>query len=480
GRGGVAGLCRRVRRCARFDATGVRPRAGRRRVVADATPAHRCGDRRRMGRPRRAHPVDRTRSAAARHAVLADRRSLGASGRVVDARRAGVGADRGVAVRTRSQCVCARRGHGRGAGRGRGAPAMAPVRPLRARHRRRGDDRRCDRVRGAHRPACGAARSRQRSTRAAPSFGTGGRRAPPARRYARAADRGARATSGRRDHGARRRAGFPLSVAARAAMSVEGPFHAARPLLSAHGLTVTIAGHRVCGGLDLVVRPGECWAILGRNGAGKTTLLHTLAGLRAADAGSIEILGQPLANLTPRDVACLRGVLPQDDSDVFPATVLETVLVGRHPHLSRWQWEGADDIRIAREALVAADMEGTEERDVRTLSGGERRRVALAALLAQQPRLFLLDEPSSHLDLSHQIGLLDRLVSTVRADGGALVMVVHDVNLALRYCDQALLLSAGEALAGPAPALLTAERLSSLYGVPLRALAGPRGEVFAP
>jgi iron complex transport system ATP-binding protein len=253
-----------------------------------------------------------------------------------------------------------------------------------------------------------------------------------------------------------------------------------RPLLAARGLTVTIAGHRVCRGLDLAVRPGECWAILGRNGAGKTSLLHTLAGLRAAEAGSIELDGRPLANLAPRDVARLRGVLPQDDSDAFPATVLETVLVGRHPHLSRWQWEGADDIRIAREALVAADMIGTEERDVRTLSGGERRRVALAALLAQQPSLFLLDEPSSHLDLSHQIGLLDRLVSTVRAEGRALVMVVHDVNLALRYCDQALLLSRGEAFAGPAPALLTTERLSGLYGVPLRALAGPRGHVFAP
>src|SRR6266581_1703244 len=187
------------------------------------------------------------------------------------------------------------------------------------------------------------------------------------------------------------------------------------PLLAARGLTVTIAGHRVCSDLELAVKPGECWAILGRNGAGKTTLLHTLAGLRAAGAGVIELDGRPLAALAPRDVARLRGVLPQDDSDAFPATVLETVLVGRHPHLSRWQWEGADDIRIAREALVA--------------------------LLAQQPRLFLLDEPSSHLDLSHQIGLLDRLVSTVRADGRALVMVVHDVNLALRYCDQALLLS---------------------------------------
>jgi iron complex transport system ATP-binding protein len=253
-----------------------------------------------------------------------------------------------------------------------------------------------------------------------------------------------------------------------------------RPLLAARGLAVTIAGNRVCSGLELAVGPGECWAILGRNGAGKTTLLHTLAGLRAAAAGSIELDGRPLASFAPRDVARLRGVLPQDDSDAFPATVLETVLVGRHPHLSRWQWEGVNDIRIAREALVAADMGGTEARDVRTLSGGERRRVALAALLAQQPKLFLLDEPSSHLDLSHQIGLLDRLVSTVRADGRALVMVVHDVNLALRYCDQALLLSGGEALAGPASSLLTAERLSGLYGVPLRALAGPRGRVFAP
>src|SRR6266700_7466603 len=207
------------------------------------------------------------------------------------------------------------------------------------------------------------------------------------------------------------------------------------PLLAARGLTVTIAGHRVCSDLELAVKPGECLAILGRNGAGKTTLLHTLAGLRAAGAGVIELDGRPLANLTPRDVARLRGVLPQDDSDAFPATVLETVLVGRHPHLSRWQWEGADDIRIAREALAAADMEGTEERDVRTLSGGERRRAALAALLTQQPRLFLLDEPSSHLDLAHQLAVLRRLTTLAREQRSALIMVLHDLNLARRFCD---------------------------------------------
>jgi iron complex transport system ATP-binding protein len=226
--------------------------------------------------------------------------------------------------------------------------------------------------------------------------------------------------------------------------------------------------------------PGQCWAILGRNGAGKTTLLHTLAGLRSPAAGTIELHGKPLAATARRDVARLRGLLLQDDSDAFPATVLESVLVGRHPHLSRWQWESAKDVRIARDALAAADMAGTEARDVRTLSGGERRRVALAALLAQQPRLFLLDEPSSHLDLSHQLALLDRLTTAVHRDDKALIMVVHDVNLAARYCDHALLLADGEAVAGPAQELLTAERLSAVYRVSLRQVAGPRGNLFAP
>jgi len=252
------------------------------------------------------------------------------------------------------------------------------------------------------------------------------------------------------------------------------------PVLAARGLGVAIAGHRVCDRLDFTVQPGERWAILGRNGAGKTTLLHTVAGLRRPSAGAIELFGRPLDSLPRRDVARMRGILPQDNTDVFPATVLETVLVGRHPHLSRWQWEAARDIRIARDALAAADMAGTESRAIGTLSGGERRRVALAALLAQQPDLFLLDEPASHLDLAHQLALLDRLVSLVRSEGKGLVMVVHDVNLALRYCDHALLLAAGEALAGSADELLTPERLSELYGVPLRAVATDGARFLVP
>jgi len=251
-------------------------------------------------------------------------------------------------------------------------------------------------------------------------------------------------------------------------------------VLAASGLAVTIAGRRVCVDLDFSVGRGECWAILGRNGAGKTTLLNTLAGLRAPETGTLEILGRPLAGLPRRELARLRGVLPQDDSDPFPATVMETVLIGRHPHLSRWTWEGREDIALARAALSAADMAGTDGREVATLSGGERRRVALATLLAQDPQLFLLDEPASHLDLAHQLAVLDRLVQRVRGEARALVMVVHDVNLALRYCDHALLLAGGNAVAGTAADLLTPEHLSRLYGVRLQALSTPRGPVLAP
>jgi iron complex transport system ATP-binding protein len=251
-------------------------------------------------------------------------------------------------------------------------------------------------------------------------------------------------------------------------------------ILAGRGLTVTIAGISVCRGLDFSVSPGQCWAILGRNGAGKTTLLHTLAGLRAPAAGTITLDGRPLAALSAREVARTRGLLTQDDSDAFGATVLETAMIGRHPYLSRWQWESADDLRIAREALALMDIAGAEQRDVRTLSGGERRRVALAALLTQQPRLSLLDEPSSHLDLAHQFAVLRRLTALAREQGSALIMVLHDVNLARRFCDHVLMLDHGTAIAGPAAELLTAERLSKIYGVVLKTLGAGEEICFVP
>ncbi len=252
-------------------------------------------------------------------------------------------------------------------------------------------------------------------------------------------------------------------------------------LLTVIDLDVNIGSVRVAAGLGFELAAGERLAILGRNGTGKTTLLNTLAGLRAAESGSITVCGEGYEALGPRRAAQLRGLLPQGHIDAFQSTVLETALIGRHPHLGRWAWEGREDERIAREALAAVDLAGLGAREVHTLSGGERQRLAIAALLAQQPRLYLLDEPLAHLDLNHQIAVLELLSRRAREDGVGIVMVLHDINLALRHADRALLLfGEGRTLEGPVAAVLTAESLSRLYGHPLREMRDGGARYFVP
>jgi iron complex transport system ATP-binding protein len=250
--------------------------------------------------------------------------------------------------------------------------------------------------------------------------------------------------------------------------------------LSVRGLAVAIGGRILCEGLDFDVDPGARWAIVGPNGAGKTTLLATLAGLRAPGAGSIAYDGAPLAALSSRARALKRGLLPQDSVDFFPATVLETALIGRHPHLARLQWESAADIDLARAALARFGLAAFEARDIGTLSGGERRRAALAALVAQDPDLLLLDEPSSHLDLGQQIAALDALDALARERGKGLVMALHDLHLALRYADHAIALGAGRAVSGPAADVLSVDVLSPLFGRRLTAVGAGSTRTLLP
>ena len=176
------------------------------------------------------------------------------------------------------------------------------------------------------------------------------------------------------------------------------------PLLECRGLTLSIGTRVLCERLAFAVRPRECWAIVGPNGAGKTTLLRALASLQRPAEGEVLYAGRAAADLPLRERARHRAMLPQDSVDPFPATALETVLVGRHPHVDRFAWESGRDVEQARAALARFGLDGFESRDVRTLSGGERRRVALAALLVQDAPLALLDEPSSHLDMGQQEG----------------------------------------------------------------------------
>jgi len=188
--------------------------------------------------------------------------------------------------------------------------------------------------------------------------------------------------------------------------------------------------------------------------------------------GSLLLLADTLARI--------RGVLTQHQSDPFPATVLETALVGRHPHLGRWDWESTADRNIARQALAAVGLADFAEREVHTLSGGERQRLAVAQLLTQQPQLFFLDEPLTHLDLAHQVAVMDLLKRTTEHDA-ALIAILHDPGFAVRYCDHALLLFGdGEWLAGPSQDIITEKNLSRLYGYPLREIQSGNDRWFIP
>jgi len=243
------------------------------------------------------------------------------------------------------------------------------------------------------------------------------------------------------------------------------------PLLEARQLTVGIGGKTFCRDLDLSLHAGERLAILGRNGAGKSTLLSVLAGLRAPQSGEVLVKGKSYATLGARKSALIRGWLPQTRGDAFASTVLETALVGRHPHLDRWGWETEKDARIAREALAAVGLADLEQRDIQTLSGGERQRLAIASLLAQTPQLFLLDEPIAHLDLKHQMAMLELFAAAARDCGAAVAMVLHEPALAHRFCDRALLIHGdGQCETGAASEMLTVERLSALYQYPLQAM----------
>ncbi|HEY4969634.1 MAG TPA: ABC transporter ATP-binding protein [Steroidobacteraceae bacterium] len=246
-------------------------------------------------------------------------------------------------------------------------------------------------------------------------------------------------------------------------MHAEAAAESAAALLECRGIDVCVGSRTLVRGLDLQVRRGSMLAVLGPNGSGKSLSLHTFAGLRPPRMGEVLISGLPLAQWPRRALARELALLPQNVEDPFPASVIETVLLGRHPHIARWQWESARDLAIASDALAAVGLAGYEERDVLTLSGGERRRAALAAVLAQTPRLFLLDEPTNQLDPNHQLEALQLLRE--RADGGAAVIVtLHDPNLAARFADAALLIGKdGDWHCGNAANILTPQHLSALY-----------------
>jgi iron complex transport system ATP-binding protein len=248
--------------------------------------------------------------------------------------------------------------------------------------------------------------------------------------------------------------------------------------LAAEHVGVRVGSRQLVHDLSVDLTPGMFVAILGRNGSGKTLTLHTLCGLRRPDSGTLYLEGTPFESQSRRAIAARLGLLGQDLEDAFVTTVLDSVLIGRHPHLALWQWETAEDERIAREALRAVDLDGFAERRTDTLSGGEQRRVAIAALLAQQTRICLLDEPTNHLDPHHQLAVLE-LFSALARGGRTVIATLHDPTLAARFADHVILLYGdGRWLWGPTRETLTAERLSELYVSPMLELEHNGRRVF--
>jgi iron complex transport system ATP-binding protein len=248
--------------------------------------------------------------------------------------------------------------------------------------------------------------------------------------------------------------------------------------LSCRGLTVSVPGRLLVDGLNLDLANGDVLAVLGQNGAGKTLTMHTLAGLRAAQSGQVSLRDRPLASLRRSRIAKELALLPQSVDDVFPATVLETVLVGRHPHIGTFGWETNADRRIADKALERVGLLQFAARDVGTLSGGERRRAAIAQVLTQEPEIYLLDEPTNHLDPQHQLQLLHLFLEKAR-DGAAVVASLHDVNLAVRFASRCLLLYGdGRWELGPTQSVLDETRLGDLYGTTMEAISWRGRDIF--
>ncbi len=251
--------------------------------------------------------------------------------------------------------------------------------------------------------------------------------------------------------------------------------------LVCQSLSVSIAGKIICSKLDLELSAGQFWGLLGPNGIGKTTLLKCMAGLTPADAGMVLLENQPIDKLPRRVIARLLGMLQQHTVYVFDASVLETALTGRHPHLGRWEREGASDRQKALEAIQAVDLEGFEARSVTGLSGGEARRLAFASLVVQEPAILLLDEPTNHLDMKHQTRIMDQLEKQVHEKQRAALTALHDVNLAARYCSHILMLFGdGQWQSGPAVELLNQSTLETLYQCRVESVHTSAGRRFLP
>ncbi|WP_206078337.1 ABC transporter ATP-binding protein [Poseidonocella sp. HB161398] len=244
--------------------------------------------------------------------------------------------------------------------------------------------------------------------------------------------------------------------------------------LTARGLTLGYEGRTICRDLDLALPKGEVTVIVGPNGCGKSTLLRGLCRLIAPAAGEVRLEGEDIHRMPTRLLAQRLAMLPQSSTAPPGITVADLVARGRHPHRRAFGGWSAADAEAVAHALDATGVAEMAESAVDTLSGGQRQRVWVAMALAQDTGWLLLDEPTTYLDIAHQIDLLDLFAALNRERGVSIVAVLHDLNLACRYADRLVVMAEGRIVAeGPPARVLTAELVDQVFGLPCLIVPDP-------
>lgn len=244
--------------------------------------------------------------------------------------------------------------------------------------------------------------------------------------------------------------------------------------LTTRKLTLSYDKNSIVAGLDLAIPTGQMTALVGPNGCGKSTLLRGLARLLKPQSGTVYLDGKAIAQLSTKEVAKRIGILPQSPSAPEGLTVRELIAQGRYPHQTWLQQWSQEDEQMLKQAIAMTDLAPFAERPLDTLSGGQRQRAWIAMTLAQNTDILLLDEPTTFLDLAHQIEVLDLLYDLNRERGRTIVMVLHDLNLACRYADNLIALRNGQVFAqGTATQVMTETMLREVFGLESQIVADP-------
>ena len=237
------------------------------------------------------------------------------------------------------------------------------------------------------------------------------------------------------------------------------------PIIRAESVNFAYADEMVLQDVSFDIVPGEFLSVIGPNGSGKTTLLKLLYRHLSPRSGAIYLNKESVAKMPRRKLSQKISVVSQVPQFLFGLTALELVLMGRSPHMSLLAFEGKGDFQIALEAMALTDVSQFRDRDILSLSGGELQRVVIARALAQQPQAMLLDEPTSYLDIKHQIGICQLLKKMNKEKGITIIAVFHDINLASSFSDRIMIMKEGKIQGlGPPEEMITKETLESVYG----------------